>query len=215
MLSPIDIQSKTFKGGLGYDRKEVDNFLAEIVESYEIISQENKDLKRKTEILSNALSQYKTIEKSLQKALLLAQKTSEDIQKQAQAKAAIIEKDARNRARIIVNDSKNELEHIHQKTLALIHQYELYRAQFEQLARTQVQVLRSESFHISSEEITRATRAAFESLSNSIEPEDTATATEENSSSDTVHNETASFPAEQPDHSSEGSSEDKDAKTEE
>lgn len=202
MLSPIDIQSKTFKGGLGYDRKEVDNFLAEIVESYEVISQENKDLKRKTEILSNALSQYKTIEKSLQKALLLAQKTSEDIQKQAQAKAAIIEKDARNRAKIIVNDSKNELEHIHQKTLALIHQYELYRAQFEQLARTQVQVLRSESFHISSEEITRATRAAFESLSNSIEPEDKSESTDEETTSNINVEEASAFEAEQPDDSS-------------
>ena len=46
MLTPIDIQSKTFKGGFGYDRKEVDSFVAEVVENYEHIYRENtKQLK--------------------------------------------------------------------------------------------------------------------------------------------------------------------------
>ena len=164
MLTPIDIQSKTFKGGFGYDRKEVDSFVAEVVENYEHIYRENKELAKKVELMSNALSQYKTIEKSLQKALLLAQKTSDDIQKQSQEKARVIEDDARNRANLILADSKNELEHIHRKTIALIHQYELYRAQFEQLARTQVQVLRSENFHIDVDELNRAKNDALQAL---------------------------------------------------
>lgn len=33
MLTPIDIENKTFKTGIGYDRKDVDAFLIELQES--------------------------------------------------------------------------------------------------------------------------------------------------------------------------------------
>ncbi len=35
MLTPIDIENKIFKTGIGYDRKDVDAFLIELQESYE------------------------------------------------------------------------------------------------------------------------------------------------------------------------------------
>ncbi len=164
MLTPIDIQSRTFKGGLGYDRKDVDTFVAEVVDNYEKLYKENQDMSRKIEVLTAALAQYKTIEKSLQKALLLAQKTSEDIKKQAHASAKVIEDEARNRASLIISDSKNELESIHRKSMALIQQYELYRSQFEQLARTQVQLLKSDSFNIDVAELEKVRDEAVKSL---------------------------------------------------
>ncbi len=148
MLTPIDIQSKVFKGGLGYDRKDVDSFITEIIENYENLYKENVALNKKIESLTTALAQYKTIEKSLQKALLLAQKTSDDIKNQAKASAQLIEEEAHNRAEQIVADAKTELGYIHRKTMALTQQYDLYRAQFEQLARTQIAILKSETFQL-------------------------------------------------------------------
>ncbi len=148
MLTPIDIQSKVFKGGLGYDRKDVDSFIMEVIENYENLYKENVALNKKIESLTTALAQYKTIEKSLQKALLLAQKTSDDIKNQAKASAQLIEEEAHNRADQIVADAKTELGYIHRKTMALTQQYDLYRAQFEQLARTQIAILKSETFQL-------------------------------------------------------------------
>lgn len=164
MLTPIDIQSRTFKGGIGYDRKDVDSFVSEVVENYENLYKENQNLSRKVEVLTAALSQYKTIEKSLQKALLLAQKTADDIKKQAHASAKIIEDEARNRAALIISDSKNELETLHRKSLALIQQYDLYRTQFEQLARTQMQFLKSDSFNIDMSDMERLREDAMNAL---------------------------------------------------
>jgi len=170
MLTPIDIQSKAFKGGLGYDRKDVDNFIAQIVEHYENLYKENQDLNRRIENLNSTLSQYKTIEKSLQKALLLAQKTSEDIKNQAHAAAKVIKDEARNKANLIVFDAKNELEKIHKNTVALMQQYDLYKAQFEQLAMTQIQMLKSESFNIKLSDMT-----TFKKTSNHSNSSDTKT----------------------------------------
>lgn len=164
MLTPIDIQSRTFKGGIGYDRKDVDSFVSEVVENYENLYKENQNLSRKVEVLTAALSQYKTIEKSLQKALLLAQKTADDIKKQAHASAKIIEDEARNRAALIISDSKNELETLHRKSLSLIQQYDLYRTQFEQLARTQMQFLKSDSFNIDMSDMERLREDAMSAL---------------------------------------------------
>ncbi|MBP5533487.1 MAG: DivIVA domain-containing protein, partial [Lachnospiraceae bacterium] len=38
MLTPVEIQAKTFKsGGLGYDKKDVESFMREVTRSYEIL----------------------------------------------------------------------------------------------------------------------------------------------------------------------------------
>lgn len=148
MLTPIEIQSRTFKSGLGYDKKEVDMFLHEILESYESMYRDNMELKDKLNTLNEGIQYYKTIEKTLQKALVLAQKTAEDTKASAQQKAKLIEKEAENKAQEILADAKNELHNLHVKTMQLIQQYDMYKAQFRNLAAAQIDILESESFQV-------------------------------------------------------------------
>lgn len=149
MITPIEIQSKTFKsGGLGYDKKDVDSFLREVLKSYEIIYRENMELNDKVSVLNEGIQYYKTIEKTLQKALILAEKTAEDTKSAALEKAKGIEQEATVRAQIIVADAKNELEHIHNQTIQLIQQYEKYKVQFKNLAAAQMELIQSEAFDI-------------------------------------------------------------------
>lgn len=63
MITPIDIENKTFKTGIGYDRKDVDTFLAELQESYGKIYKQNLEFRDKIQKLSMALKNYQTIEK--------------------------------------------------------------------------------------------------------------------------------------------------------
>ena len=45
MITPIEIQNKVFKsGGLGYDKKDVDSFLQEILENYEGLYREKMEM---------------------------------------------------------------------------------------------------------------------------------------------------------------------------
>lgn len=148
MLTPIDVEKKVLKSGIGYDKKDVDAFLSDICDSYEKTYKENMELQKKIEVLNAALQQYKVIEKSLQKALVLAQKAAEETKETAIISARMIESDARTKAKHIVADAENELEAIKNKTQALFTQYDLYKAQYKQLARTQLELLKSGSFEM-------------------------------------------------------------------
>lgn len=149
MLTPVEIQNRVFKsGGLGYDKKDVDSFMKEIVDSYEILYREKMELADKVNVLNDGLQNYKTIEKTMQKALLLAQKTAEETQENALRNAHAIEKEAMTKSEIIVSDAKRELERIHQKIVQLCQQYEKYKVQFKNLAAAQIELLETESFQI-------------------------------------------------------------------
>lgn len=147
MLTPIEIQSRVFKSvGLGYDKKDVDSFMKEIVESYESLYREKMELMDKINVLNNGIQNYKAMEKTMQKALVLAQKTADDTQETAMRNAHVIEKEALAKADLIVNDARRSLEQIHQKTVFLAQQYEKYKLQFKSLAAAQMELLESESF---------------------------------------------------------------------
>ncbi len=149
MLTPVEIQNRVFKsGGLGYDKKDVDSFMKEVVDSYEMLYREKMELMDRVNVLNDGLQNYKTIEKTMQKALLLAQKTADDTQETALRNAHAIEKEAMTKAEIIISDAKQELERIHQKTVQLCQQYEKYKVQFKNLAASQIELLETESFKI-------------------------------------------------------------------
>ena len=149
MLTPVEIQNKSFKsGGLGYDKKEVESYMKEIVRSYEEVYRENMELKDKVGVLNEGIQYYKSIEKTLQKALLLAEKTAENTKAAALKDAKRIEKEATTKANIMLADARNELETLHHQTIALIQQYEKYKAQFKNLARANIELIESDAFNI-------------------------------------------------------------------
>ena len=149
MLTPVEIQNRMFKsGGLGYDKKDVDVFMKEIIDSYEALYREKMELSDKVNVLNEGLQYYKSIEKTMQKALLLAQKTAEETQENAMRTAHNIEKEALTKAEILISDARRELEMIHQKTVQLAQQYEKYKLQFKNLAAAQIELLETESYQI-------------------------------------------------------------------
>ena len=149
MLTPVEIQAKTFKsGGLGYDKKDVEAFMREVNRSYEILYRENMELKDKVAVLNEGIQYYKSIEKTLQKALVLAEKTAETTKEAANKDAKRIEKEAKVKANILLADAKNELENLHNKTITLLQQYEKYKAQFKNLAQAQIDLLETDAFNI-------------------------------------------------------------------
>ena len=126
MLTPIEIQSKSFKSGIGYDRKDVDAFMREVLNGYEKLYKENVELKDKVNVLNEGIQYYKTIEKTLQKALVLAEQTAEETKQVALRNAKVIEKEAHGKANAIIADAKNELSHINQMITQLTQQYESF-----------------------------------------------------------------------------------------
>lgn len=154
MLTPVEVQSKNFvKSGLGYDRKDVESFRADVLHSYEELYRNNMELKDKVNVLSEGIQYYKSIEKTLQKALVLAEKTAEETRNNAALEAKRIEKEALAKANIMVADAKNELNNLHQQTVALVQQYEKYKLQFKNLAQAQMELINSEAFSLDIQKI--------------------------------------------------------------
>ena len=149
MLTPVEIQNRVFKsGGLGYDKKDVDSFMKEIIDSYELLYREKMEMSDKVNVLNDALQNYKTMEKTMQKALILAQKTAEETQEAALKNAHAIEKEAVTKAEILKSDARREVEQMHHKLVQLCQQYEKYKLQFKNLAVAQIELLETESFQI-------------------------------------------------------------------
>jgi cell division initiation protein len=148
MITPVELQGKTFKSGLGYDKKDVDKFLKEVLEDFEALYKDNLDLNQKIESLEEKNQYYKSIEKTLQKALILAEKTVEETKNSAMEKAKVIVDKANLKADSILKDVKDEQEAIHKQTIDIIRQYEIYKAQFKELAKAQCELLESDAFQI-------------------------------------------------------------------
>lgn len=148
MLTPIDVQSKSFKSGMGYSKADVDSFLTNLYADYETLYRENMELKNKLSLLNESLTRYKDIEKSLQKALVLAETTSEETIASAKMNASVIEQEAQVKAEAIVADAKKELENLRSTTVKLLQNYEAYKAQYKSLAASQLELLGSGAFNI-------------------------------------------------------------------
>ena len=165
MITPIDIQNKVFKsGGLGYDKKDVDSFMQELLDNYEMLYRENMELNDRISVLSEGLQYYKTIEKTLQKALVLAERTAEETKGTALKNAQLIEQEAISKSNIILEDAKRELDLIRKQTTELVQQYDIYKARFKSLVNAQMELLDSPSFSIDLDKL-----SMFEAVTNSID----------------------------------------------
>ena len=101
MFTPQEIQEKTFVKAVfgGYDMASVDDFLEPLTEDYITLYKENAVLKSKMKILVEKLEEYRAQEDSMKKALVAAQKTSDQMIAEAEKKCAQMTAQAENAAR--------------------------------------------------------------------------------------------------------------------
>ena len=165
MITPIEIQNKVFKsGGLGYDKKDVDNVMNEILDNYQELYRDRMEMRDRISVLNEGIQYYKSIEKTLQKALVLAEKTAEETKANARKNAQVIEQEAVSKATIILDDAKRELEAVRKQTVELVRQYDMYKARFKSLMASQNELLDSQSFSIKLEDL-----SMFDAVSDTVE----------------------------------------------
>lgn len=180
MLSPLDLQNKkVLPRKKKYDKAEMDDYIDLLLENYKEAFNEVQELHKKIKTLSDGIQYYRSIESTMQKALVLAEKTSKETKDAALLKAEAIEKDANTKAAKIVSDAEQEYEKIKDKCVTLVQQFNQYKLQLKQVATAQLELVTSESFDVYSPEL-----EALNSSRNSLPPvnemrEETAEQTEE------------------------------------
>ncbi|WP_069997601.1 DivIVA domain-containing protein [Cellulosilyticum sp. I15G10I2] len=154
MLSPVDIQNKVFKKSKigGYNVEEVNDFVEEVIRSYQELINENYALKDKMNILNESIQYYRTMEATIQNVLVLADKTAQDTKSAAYEKAEQIKKDAEQRAekmifsaeeRVsrILEKGRQEAFELDQNIEAIKRQYKGYKIQFNQILQAQLEII--------------------------------------------------------------------------
>lgn len=148
MLTPVDVQNKSFKGGIGFDKKEVETFMSELSADYEMLYRSNVELKDKVTTLNESLQHYRSIEDSMQKALTLSEKTAEETINAANDKARQITTEAEKKAETILADAKEELSDTKNEIYRLQQQHAKFKAQFTKVLESQLKIMDGEMVDI-------------------------------------------------------------------
>ena len=111
MFTPQEIQEKTFVKAVfgGYDMGSVDDFLEPLTEDYITLYKENTVLKSKMKILVEKLEEYRSQEESMKKALVAAQKTSDQMIAEAEKKCAQLTSQTENALRSKATETQQQI----------------------------------------------------------------------------------------------------------
>jgi cell division initiation protein len=133
-LTPLDIRHKEFKRGMrGYADAEVDEFLDEIADEFERLFKDNIDMGERVEALESQVSGYKRIEETLQKTLISAQASADELKQNSGKEAQLILHEAELKGRQLVNEAYSERQAIEQSMAKLKSAEQDFRFKFRQL----------------------------------------------------------------------------------
>ena len=142
MLTPVDIENKEFaKAFRGYDSIEVDDFMQTLIKDYEKLYRENSSLKEKNAIISETLENYKGMESTMQNAILVAQRTSEDIRQNAHDRADTIIREAEAKAKDIISNAEKRSIDLEKDYTSLQKEMTTFKARMNSLLHTYLRLL--------------------------------------------------------------------------
>jgi len=144
----VDKFNKTLRG---YDPKEVNSYLDNVINKVETLV---KDLKVKdariielsrvesdNQALKSKLNQYERMEETFNKAIIMAQKTSEQIKISAHNESQTILDDAGNKANRIINEALLKAEKAEQEANMLRRNINIFKRRVKDIISAQLEVV--------------------------------------------------------------------------
>ena len=152
MLTPLEIENKRFKKEVfGYNQVEVEDFLSVVSAEYEKIYKDNNAALARINMLTDAIKQYKSMEETLQNAMIVAQKSGEEIRAEASASSSRIVADAETQAQNIIADARRKAAEISYKAEEIKRVSEVFKKQTIELLMEQLDVIKKGHSSSSSE----------------------------------------------------------------
>ena len=119
-ISPMDIRQQQFRVRFrGFDRQEVDAFLADVAEDYERLVKENALLKEQLTALEERSRGIEQREKLLQDTLLTTQRLAEEMKDGAKREANLLVREAELQSDKLLEETRAEEAKIKAEILAL------------------------------------------------------------------------------------------------
>ncbi len=144
MLTPLEIENKKFRRELrGYCVEEVEEFIRAVSQNYEHYYKEYLAAKDRIEMLTEAIKQYKSMEETMQNALVVAQSVGEEVKKNAYAKADNIIREAEHKANQLIADAGHEVTRISYEYEEMKRSVEVFRAKIVSLLNSQLDIVKN------------------------------------------------------------------------
>lgn len=142
MLTPLDIQTKTFKKSInGYDKSDVDSYIELILADYEKLYTMSIESSDKINALSKLVDGYKAMEDSMKSSIMVAQQAAEEVSKNAREKAEIAIDEANLKAKAIVDEAQSKIRDLNGQLAELKNAMELYKTQALGMLNAQIEVV--------------------------------------------------------------------------
>lgn len=122
----------------GYDKIEVNAFVQEVTSEYESMLSKLKKRDNEISVLKKELEHYKEIETTLNKAVLIAEDSSNQIKKIARDEARMIVDEAKKNASHIINDALLKAEKTELEADQLRRSLKIYKARIKQTIEEQL-----------------------------------------------------------------------------
>ena len=149
MLTPVDIETVEFKKvALGYSQDEVDEFLDKVIVEFELLYKENVKLTDKVNVLEDGLKYYKELEETLKNSIVMAEKTAVETKNIANKSAEQIIKEAELKASEILQDANKRLYDYEHKVLSLKNKYDTFKTKLKLLLKSEMELLESNEEYI-------------------------------------------------------------------
>ena len=142
MLTPMDIHNKTFSKGLrGYAQEEVEQFIEEVVNDYEKIYREHREMQEETDMLRTKLKNYETMETTMTSTLMMAQETAENVKVNARKEAELIIAKAETEKEQMLRDTADSLRNAQEQYNQIMADISVFRAKLRSLLESQLELV--------------------------------------------------------------------------
>ncbi len=113
-ITPIEIQQQQFKVRFrGFDVREVDQFLDQLSDTFELLQQEKKNAQDEIQRIKLESQGYKEREETFKRAMLNSQKVLDQMKENARKSAELIVANAEVKAEKILNRAHKRLAQLH------------------------------------------------------------------------------------------------------
>ncbi len=125
----------------GYNRKEVNLFVGEVIKQTEGVINRVKKQEKELIQLKSELEHYKKMEGTLKQAIFNAQEASDNIKRMAREESNMIVSDAKHNANRIVNEALLRAEKIEMESDTLLRNTRIFKNKLKSVVEQQLQVV--------------------------------------------------------------------------
>ena len=132
----------------GYDPQEVNAFIDHVISQVEALAEEKKandmrvaELEKEALILKDKIAQYQSVEDTLNKAILMAQKTADQMRFTAHEESDLIIQDAKKNASRIINEALLNAEKTEYEVSMLRRNVNIFKRRLKDIIESQIEVI--------------------------------------------------------------------------